>query len=476
VGAPQLIFQLLVFPQGAGIQKGVPMKKPVVVCLILVLLSSVSSMKAQSGRSVQATTKTTPDVVSRVTRVKGLKLVGTFSPAPTDPFCRDNFGSPCYSPQQIRKAYGLTAILDAGYTGAGQTIIIIDSFGSPTIAQDLKTFDAGYGLPDPPSFKVLAPLGTVPFNPNSSDQVGWAFETTLDVEWAHALAPDANIVLLTSPVSETEGVQGMPQFLFLENYALDHDLGKIISQSWGATENTLFDPAGQKVIADFEDFYQAAAQENVTVLASSGDSGSSNVEINGTTYYPFPTVGFPASSPFVTAVGGTSLFATESGNYQFEIAWNGSGGGVSQQFSEPQYQYLLPATVQQILDNHRGIPDVAYNADPNTAILVYIGFFPNPNANGYYFIGGTSEGSPQWAGIIADANQLAGHPLGSLNPKLYSLGASGRQSQFFHDITFGSNAINDGVPGYSATVGWDLTTGWGTPNLGKLVWELAKQQ
>jgi subtilase family serine protease len=292
------------------------------------------------------------------------------------------------------------------------------------------------------------------------------------------MAPGANIVLMTSPVSETEGVQGMPQFLFLEKYAVEHNLGKIISQSWGATENTLFTSAGQKVIGDFESFYQSAVQQNVTILAAAGDSGSSNVELNGTTYYPFPTVGFPSSSPFVTAVGGTSLFATESGNYQFEIVWDdvygAGGGGVSQQFSEPEYQFLLPASSQQVLDNHRGLPDVAYNANPNTAILVYISFL-GPSAAGYYFIGGTSEGSPQWAGIIADANQLAGHPLGFLNPKLYALGASGGQSHLFHDITFGSNAFN-GVPGYTATAGWDLSTGWGTPDLGKLLWELAKQQ
>src|SRR5208282_6742149 len=105
---------------------------------------------------------------------------------------------------------------------------IIDSFGSPTIEQDLSTFDAGYGLPDPPSFTVLAPLGSVTFDPTNSDQVGWAFETTLDVEWAHAMAPNANIVLLTSPVSQNEGVQGMPEFLFLEQYALNGHLGKII--------------------------------------------------------------------------------------------------------------------------------------------------------------------------------------------------------------------------------------------------------
>jgi len=210
--------------------------------------------------------------------------------APMDADCRTFINIPCYSPQEIQNAYGLASILNAGYTGVGETIIIIVSFGSPTIAQDLQIFDADYGLPDPPSFTVLAPLGTVPFDPTNSDQVGWAFETTLDVEWAHAIAPGANIVLLTSPVSETEGMQGMPEFLLLEQYALDHHLGKIISQSWGATENTLFTPAGQQVFEDFERFYQDAAQQNVTVLASAGDVGSDNPDINGT-IYPFP-VGF----------------------------------------------------------------------------------------------------------------------------------------------------------------------------------------
>lgn len=448
------------------------MRTFIAACLIFVLLPSVANLHAQSSHPRQPP----PDVLSRVTKVKGLRLVAT--QPPTDSSCRTYIGIPCYSPREIQNAYGLTSILDAGFTGAGETIVIIVSFGSPTILQDLQTFDADYGLPDPPSFTVLAPLGAVPFDPTNSDQVGWASETTLDVEWAHAMAPGANIVLLTSPVSESEGVQGMPEFLFLEQYALDHHLGKIISQSWGATENTLFTAAGQQVFEAFERFYQDAAQQNVTVLASAGDNGSANQQIGGTTYYPFPTVIFPASSPLVTAVGGTSLYADTSGNYQSETVWNNSlgagGGGVSQQFSEPLYQKLLLNSVQKTLGNHRGIPDIAYNADPSTAILIYVGFFPNPNDNGYYIIGGTSEGSPQWAGIIADANQLAGHPLGFLNLKLYSLGALVGQSQFFHDITNGNNSFN-GVPGYGATIGWDLASGWGTPNLGKVVWELAHQ-
>jgi subtilase family serine protease len=402
--------------------------------------------------------------------VKELMLVSTSPfPPPTDADCRASLGFPCYSPQEIQNAYGLTALLNAGYTGDGQTIIIIDSFGSPTIASDLATFDAGYGLPEPPSLTVLAPLGTVPFDPSNRDQVGWAAETTLDVEWAHALAPGARIVLLTSPVDETEGVQGLPEFLQLEQYALHHHLGKIISQSWGATENTLFDAAGRRVIADFERFYLRAALENVTVLSGTGDTGTAGLDVNYE-FYPFPTVGFPASSPLVTAVGGTSLYADTDGNYQSETVWNNghgaSGGGVSQYFWEPLYQYLLPASVQKKLHHHRGIPDVAYNADPNTGIMIYRSF--PPRAPGYYLIGGTSEGAPQWAGIIADANQLAGRPLGFLNPRLYLLRGKG-----FHDVTVGNNSFL-GLPGYNATPGWDLATGWGTPNVGALLPRLAE--
>src|SRR5437762_1762564 len=201
--------------------------------------------------------------------------------APTDAQCRATVGVPCYSPQEMRNAYNLTPVLNAGYVGKGETIVIIDSFGSPTALADLKQFDADYGLPDPPSFKVFAPLGTVPFDPQNGDQVGWAAETSLDVQWAHAMAPGANIVVMTSPISETQGVQGMPEFLKLEKYALDHHLGKIISQSWGTTENTLFTPAGRTVLSDFENFYKRAAFSVVTVLAASGDAGTGNPDVNG---------------------------------------------------------------------------------------------------------------------------------------------------------------------------------------------------
>jgi subtilase family serine protease len=391
--------------------------------------------------------------------------------APDPSVCISSDGVPCYSPQQLQNAYGLAPLLSAGYDGKGQTIVIIESFGSPTIKADLKAFDAAFNLPDPPSFQVLAPLGAVPFDPNNNDQVGWAFETTLDVQWAHAMAPGASIVVLTSPVDETQGVQGLPLFLQLEEYALTHRLGSIISQSWGTTENTLFNTAGRSVISDFESFYQAATAQGVTVLAGAGDSGAGNVDVNGN-FYPFRTVLFPASSPYVIAVGGTTLQAASSGSFESETVWNdvtgATGGGVSQYFAEPEYQRLLPQSVQKQIAGHRGIPDVGFNADP---VFIYVGFFSAPADNGFYTNGGTSESTPAWAGIISIANQLAGRPEGLVNPTLYFLGAFGQQAEFFHDITTGNNSAN-GVTGYDAATGWDPVSGWGSPNLGNLIWEM----
>ena len=434
------------------------------VCLVIcVLIFAIFSHQPTASHAASLT----PAKHAKVVPIKTIKF-GAAAP-PTDASCIAA-GIRCYSPQQMRTAYGITSLINAGYTGKGQTIVIIDSFGSPTIASDLHTFDTGYGLPDPPSFKVLSPLGTVPFDPNNSDMVGWAEETSLDVEWSHAIAPSANIVLLTSPVSETEGVQGLPQFLSLEQYALSNHLGKIFSQSWAATENTLFTPAGKQVIANFENFYQYADSQGVTVFSSTGDSGTANPDVSGN-IYPFPTVNFPASSPWVTAVGGTTLNADVNGKYQSETVWNNSigagGGGISQYFQEPSYQkYTLPASDQSLLKGYRGIPDISYNADPNTGVPVYLGFL-GASANGYYIFGGTSAGSPQWSGIIADANQALGHSLGFLNPILYKIGQSKAAPYLYHDITVGNNGTN-GIPGYNATPGWDPATGWGTPNLSVL--------
>jgi subtilase family serine protease len=411
---------------------------------------------------------------ARFSLPRGLRaatFAGATATPPTDAHCRAVTKMPCYSPQEIRHAYGVDALLAHGDNGKGETIVIVDSYGSPTIASDLATFDKGYGLPAPPSFKVVAPLGSKPWDPAKyKDEPNWAGETTLDVEWSHAMAPDAKIVLLTSPADETEGVQGMPQFNAVENYALKHHLGNVWSQSWGATENTLFTKAGKKVFASFESTYAKAAKAGVTVLASTGDAGTANVNVAGKVY-PFPTVNFPASSPLVTAVGGTSLMATTKGVYQSEKVWNSdggaTGGGISQFFKEPSYQKSLPAAMQKKLAGHRGIPDVSWNADPNTPVLIYMSAKVAGKA-GYYAIGGTSEGSPDWAGLVADLDQAEGHSLGLLNSTVYALGKAGSG---FHDVTVGNNGL-DGVKGYSAGKGWDLATGWGSPNVTALISEV----
>jgi subtilase family serine protease len=375
-----------------------PRQYVITVSLIVVLVvSAFLATTVFKAHAMQAHVSTKSSTLHRV-RSTLINLGLISSAPPTDAECRAKYGVPCYSLQEIRNAYGVTPLINQGITGRGQTILIVDSFGSPTITQDLQQFDKDYGLPDPPSFKVLSPLGTVPFNPNNTDQAGWADETTLDVEWSHAIAPGANSILLTSPVSETEGVQGLPQFLQLEQYAVSNHLGNIISQSWSATENTLFDSAGKAVISEYENFYQQADAQHITIFASAGDSGSSNVDVNNHTY-PFPTVGFPASSPYVTSVGGTSLYADTNGNYQRETVWDevaksggAGGGGISQYFSEPAYQRIsLPAGVQSELKGYRGLPDISYNADPYTSILIYESFIPGQA--GYYMIGGTSEGN-----------------------------------------------------------------------------------
>jgi subtilase family serine protease len=419
-------------------------------------------------------------------RILGMARAGA-GPAPTDEFCRTvglavggQGTAPCYSPQQMRKAYGLDGLIDSGMVGAGQTIVIIDSYGSPTIKHDLHVFDEGYGLPDPPSFTVLAPLGELPWNPTLyPDQPGWAGEVTLDVEWAHAMAPGANIVLLTSPVDETEGVQGLPEFLALEQYALEHHLGKIISQSWGATENTLFartaGPQGPKVVADYQAFYARAVQDHVTILCAEGDSGSADLETDEVTYYPYPVADFPCTSPFVTSVGGTSLYLDTSGKYLYETVWNddigAGGGGISQLFTEPDYQKRsLPESVQKELRGKRGVPDISYNAGCYTTIITYSSF-PGGGDPGWYYVCGTSEGAPQWAGIIADLNQFAGRPLGWINPALYAIGEEGQFPRIGRDIRVGNNAWLPGVPGYSAIPGWDLASGWGTPNLAEIPYQ-----
>ncbi len=373
----------------------------------------------------------------------------------------------CYTPHALRVAYGLEALTEQGFTGKGQTIIDIVSFGSPTLQQDIDVFDRQFGLP-PITIRVIAPLGTARFNPNNSDMNGWAGETELDVEIIHAIAPDAGIVVMTSPVSETQGVIGLPEFLKLEQYAVSHHLGQIFSQSYAASEATLADSVGQQLIKAYTDFYkQITTQQGITLLSGSGDNGATDwADIGMTRFSPTPTVNFPADVPWVTAVGGTTLLHTN--NSYSERAWSDSGGGISAFFTEPDFQRGMPTSIQSLLRGHRGLPDVSGDANPLTTMIDYI--------NGRWTqIGGTSASTPFWAGIIAIANQMAGHPLGFINPGIYKLAASQSFQRDFRDITTGSNRVDRGnihLQGFQAQPGWDAVTGWGTPQASQFIPDL----
>jgi subtilase family serine protease len=381
-------------------------------------------------------------------------------------------GGSCLSPQALRAAYGVDKLIQRGITGKGQTIVDIVSFGSPTLQADMDVFDRMFGLPAI-TVKVVAPLGTTPINTCVQEMSSWAGETTLDVQIIHAIAPDANIVVLTSPVDETEGTIGLPEFLKLEQYAVEHQLGYIFSQSWSASEATLADSAGQAEVKAFSDFYKTITGQGYTVLTASGDNGATDIggitDPCKTSAQPIATtrtVGFPADVPWVTTVGGTTL--DTSGGSVAEAAWDGSGGGVSKFFAEPSAQQALPSAIQALLGGKRGLPDVAADADPATGMPFYI--------NGHWDLaGGTSASTPLWAGIVALADQQAGHPLGDINPALYKLGAASTAANDFRDITDGDNnadAQGTPVPGFPAAAGWDPVTGWGAPLADKLVPDL----
>jgi subtilase family serine protease len=428
------------------------------LCMLMIgCASSVNGIA--SGTSTPTATRTQPTPAA------------TFTPAPfpTDISLQDScppslaFMANCQTPQSMRTAYGLNPLLQKGYTGKGQTVVDIVSFGSPTLQKDVDTFDRQFGLPAI-TIQQISPLNEPESDPHN-DRSGWVAETTLDVEIIHALAPGANIVVLISPVAETEGTAGLPEFRQLLQYTIDHKLGDIISQSWGASEITLKDAAGQTEIKAWDTLYkQATTQDGLTIFSSSGDNGATDYEdAAATRLSPTPTTSFPADDPWVTSVGGTTL--NRNGTTFAEAAWNMSGGGFSSFFPAPTYQKTLSDSVQTLSQNRRGVPDVSGNADPTTGLAMY--------ANGSWSTaGGTSASAPLWAALGAIADQMAGHPLGFLNTALYQIEGSARYTQDFHDITVGNNSIHSGgvnVEGYNAVPGWDAITGLGSPNAANLL-------
>jgi subtilase family serine protease len=402
-------------------------------------------------------------------------LVGHFSggAVPTTAQCLAAFGIPCFSGTQLADHYGLPALWSQGLTGKSKTIVIVDSYGSPTIEKDLQTFDKMLGLPNP-SLSIIQPAGAVPpFNPNDGTMVGWAEETSLDVEMSHSIAPGANILLVETPVAETEGVTGFPQMMSAENYVINHHLGDVISQSFGATEETF--PSEQSLLNLRSAFLNAAAH-NVTVLGSSGDIGATGFYLDGTCCYAHRVNSWPSSDPLVTSLGGTRVHADASGTGPAPVTrdtvWNDpgigtGGGGKSAVFSRPAYQN----SVASVVGSQRGTPDISMSAAVNGAALVWFSFAQaQTGAPGWFLFGGTSEASPLFSGIVAIADQAAGHDLGLLNPRLYAL--QGDANSGIVDVTKGNNtftfnnAHNGNAPttvvGFHATTGYDLASGLGT--------------
>jgi subtilase family serine protease len=406
------------------------------------------------------------------------QVVGPFALAPLAPADADPplpapapgqvvNGQYLFTPDELRFAYGVSRLLLKGYTGAGQTVVVVDCYGNPDLLTDVATFDQRYGLPTA-DVEQLAPLGAVPFDPHDALMSFWARETDEDVEVIHAIAPGARIVVLTSPVPENQGTSGLPEFLQLEEYAVNAHLGAIVSQSWGASEVTLGDSAGRAEVARWDAFYQQATlRQGVSFFASSGDHGATDYgNLSLTAMSSTRTVNFPADDPWVTAVGGTTL--GRNGEAFAETGWSESGGGLSAFFATPSYQQGLPPSVQDSLANRRGVPDIAAVADHAAGLGIYV-------RGEWRAAWGTSEGAPLWAALTAIANQMADRPLGFLNPGLYQLAQGERYSRDFHDITAGNNTF-DGwgvhVAGFAASAGWDAVTGLGTPNAEHLLPDL----
>jgi len=492
---------------------------------VIALLTASALIALLAAVSANAATHTARG--ASVVRVGGNVAVRTADPGTacsypagqgTDPWVH------CYTPFQIRSAYGLDAVGDpatgTGMLGQGQTIVLVDAYGSPTAANDLRHFhDTFYPSLRNPNFEELFPLGRPNYQnvakgngvSGPAAAFGWSLESTLDFEWAYAVAPLAHIVLVAVPPAETLGVQGFPNLMkAIQQEVAAEPSGTVFSQSFGISENT-FEGAAQVQAARFDQTYQAALAKGDTVFASSGDWGTTGFvrAHKGSFTFTGPQGFWPTSSPYVTSVGGTQLqdgwtwdptcdvpFTTDFNPCYFnwvpggftEAVWNESwlpaatGGGVSSIYPRPSWQDVV---ADRIPGNHRGFPDLSWNAAVNGGVLVYTSAYPNWIPPGWYIFGGTSASSPQVTAVVALANEKqaeTGHaPIGYLNPLLYQIGDSGGafrdivpvtqgtavsgqlvNNQLFHYNADGS--VSPGpVPGYPTLAGWDMTTGWGSP-------------
>jgi subtilase family serine protease len=324
--------------------------------------------------------------------------------------------------------------------------VIIDAYGDDYVANNLSAFNQVWGLPAS-QLTVLKPFGV----DGSSD--GWSFETNMDVQYAHAFAPGATIKLVVARTASDVDLYNAIR------YAVDNDLGDVISMSFGGNESCM-DP---QVVAEQDQAFKDAIAKNITLVASSGDAGSAVYSCDGNNTL---TTGanYPAANPLVTALGGTALTANaDTGKYSGEAAWNESdafltastGGGYSSLYPRPTYQ--------ENVTESRAFPDISLTAAVNGSSLVWN---TDPRTQDVYvsIAAGTSLSAPLFAGMIANGVQLAKHRLGFVNPALYRLGKNPATALLFNDITSGSNILfASGIAGYTNTKSWDPVTGWGSP-------------
>lgn len=340
------------------------------------------------------------------------------------------------SPAQVRHAYGVDAVTFNGGVvgdGSGQTIAIVVAYDNPNIVSDLNTFSQTYGLPNPPSFTIARAAGLSQVDP------GWSLETALDVQWAHAIAPRANILLVEARSASLSDLLGAV------NYARNQSGVVAVSMSWGSSEFSTESYYDSYFRTPTNHIGGSGLRGGVTFVAASGDDGAWSGAL------------WPSVSSNVLAVGGTSLSSTASGGYVGEAAWNGSGGGYSDYIARPSFQSGVQSSPA------RTTPDVAFNADPTSGFSVYSSV-AYAGQTGWFAVGGTSAGTPQWAALVAIADQglaLAGKgSLSDTQSLVYSLNTAD-----FHDVTSGSN-------GYYAKLGYDLATGLGSPRANLVIRDL----
>jgi subtilase family serine protease len=412
---------------------------------------------------------------------------------------------------ELRLAYDLNALYAAGYDGKGQTIVIVDAYGSPTIYEDLLyfiTWQNSYGANLPwttmdqikQHVQIYYPFGKPTFDASDPNQVAWSTEVTLDVDMAHAIAPNANIALVIAPSDDNKPLD------YAIAYAINNRLGSTISLSWGTSEAEIVTKHDVREAYFANTFFKCAAARGITIFASAGDWGSSNGA-------DFNNALFPASSPYVTAVGGTNLFMTCMDGYQegtgswdgqnhfgvqyyYEIAGNDyqamaadgfpmpmdlvtTGGTQSYLFDLPSWQKGITLTYANgttVKPTGRCIADVSFDSGVYGGLGAIFLSASSPGTPIMTVVGGTSSGSPFWAALTAIANQYSKHNVGFINPELYQYKNANYQAGAFHDVTVGDNTSpGSTVMGYQATAGWDAPTGIGSPDAAIFVAKITKE-